>query len=238
MYSHHAYYMIATQLIIYNCIITRHYLCLLLGIYASVNGPGFGKSPGYALRTILYYISDKLIGEDAWLNQTTTCDFPGLWRNTTTNSTPSEPFGKIENPSEYTGIYGSYFLPALNISAKPGDDSALLFQMSRLGGLLHSTQDKDRFLMEVTTSWEYMKSFKDANDKSILVNSTFQRNEDGEVRSIELEYEVKVVYSKDISILDDAVSGQAATLLQNKHCAFVRNVAVIVAFVFTMITVR
>ncbi|XP_060560761.1 uncharacterized protein LOC132720615 [Ruditapes philippinarum] len=203
------------------------------GVFASVNGPALAGLPGYALRTIMYYITDKLIGEDPWLNETTTCEFPDLWRNITTNSTAPEPFGKLENPSEYTGIYGSYFLPALTISTKPGDDSSLLIQMNRLGGVLHSTQDKDRFLMEITSPWEYMTAFIDGNNNTVFVNSTFIRNKDGEVRSIEFKYEVKTVYTKDITIFDDQVSGQAAVLKLDTYC-IIKKFIVLIAFSFVV----
>ena len=207
----------------------------LPGIFGNVNGPGLNRMPGNALRLILYYISDKLMGEDAWLNETTKCDFPQHWANMSIDSNPQQLIVKLGNPSEYTGVYGSYFLPTLKISAIKGNDSALQFQMNRLGGLLHSTEDKDRFLLEITHPWEFKVSYVDDSNNPIMFNSTFRRNKEGEVKSIEVEYEVKVVYSKDVSIFDDQVSGQAAILLLDKHSVIVRNVIVTIALVFTKI---
>ncbi|XP_045184047.2 D-aminopeptidase-like [Mercenaria mercenaria] len=187
------------------------------GVYASVNGPALNKLPGYAIRTVLYYISDKLLGKEQWLNETTTCEFPQLWRHKTTNSTPPEPLGKIQNPSEYSGYYGSHYLPGINVSANVGDSSSLLFQTNKFGGILHSTQDKDRFLMDTTSPWEFMTVFLDDNNVTKMINSTFVRNDDGVVQSLELQFEVKVVYSKGVSILNDVVSSQATATYLDKY---------------------
>ncbi|XP_053375802.1 uncharacterized protein LOC123533279 [Mercenaria mercenaria] len=171
------------------------------GLYASVNGPAINGVSAYALRNILSYITDELIGKEQWLDETNSCPSPLLSPNTSTTSTPPEPLGSLQNPSEYMGYYASHFLPGLMVSTKSGDDSSLSFQMNRLGGILHSTQDKDRFLMEVTAPWEYMVSYFDDNDEAIMINSTFLRNEEGVVTSLEVDLEVKVVYSKDVPAL-------------------------------------
>jgi hypothetical protein len=172
----------------------------------------------------MYYISDKLIGEDPWLNETTTCEFPHLWRNITTNSTPQEPLGIIDNPSEYIGIYGNIILPSLNVSTKPGDRSKLLFQMNRIGGVLHSTQDKDRFLMEIKNPREYMLNSLNVNNDTVMINTTFLRNQGGEVSSVELQYDVKVVYTKGITIFDYQGLAQATTAtIRNLKSLMSRN---------------
>ncbi|XP_053386925.1 uncharacterized protein LOC123542314 [Mercenaria mercenaria] len=196
------------------------------GVYASVNGPALNKLPGYAVRTVLYYISDKLLGKEQWLNETTTCEFPQLWRHKTTNSTAPESLGKLQNPSEYVGYYGSHYLPGINVSAKVGDASSLSFQMNKLGGILHSTQDKDRFLMEITSPWEFMTAFLDDNNATTMINSTFVRNDDGVVQSLELQFEVKVVYSKGVSVLNDVVSSQATATYLDQYQLFVWTVLI------------
>jgi hypothetical protein len=139
---------------------------------------------------------------------------PNRWRNISTNLTPPEPLGKLVNPSEYTGTYGSYYLPAIQVSTKPGCDSSLLFQMSRVAGVLHSTQDKDRFLMEITSPWEFKITARDYHNNTVLYNSLFLRNKEGQVRSIELTVNVKIVYTKDITIFDDQVSYQTTSSKQ------------------------
>lgn len=171
---------------------------LFAGIFASVNGPGLNLLPGNALKTIFYYISDTLINKEAWLNETTTCEYPEYWQhNKTTNSTPLEPPGHMNDPSEYAGYFQNNYLPGINISEITGNNSILSFQVQRLGGILHSTEDKDRFKMEVTSPWEYMISFTDDNNNPILVNSTFLWDEKGQVKSLEVEFEVKVLYTKE-----------------------------------------
>lgn len=171
---------------------------LFAGIFASVNGPGLNLLPGNALKTIFYYISDALINEEAWINETTTCQYPEYWQdNKTTNSTPLEPPGHMNDPSEYAGYFQNNYLPGIHVSVITGNNSILSFQVQRLGGILHSTKDKDRFIMEVTSPWEYMISLTDDNNNPVLVNSTFFRDDKGQVKSLEVKFEVKVLYTKD-----------------------------------------
>ncbi|XP_060605765.1 uncharacterized protein LOC132758228 [Ruditapes philippinarum] len=44
-----------------------------IGVFANVDGPGTVASPTYALRTILSYVSDILLGQTPWLDFETAC---------------------------------------------------------------------------------------------------------------------------------------------------------------------
>ncbi|KAL4230948.1 hypothetical protein ACF0H5_011321 [Mactra antiquata] len=172
---------------------------LKIGIFASANGPGYGSFAGNAEKSILYYVSDYLLNKSAWINETTTCEFPTFWRDIPTNSTPGEVAVDLPSPSEYVGSYGTFYLPAIEVTVNPDDDKSLRFQMNRCGGLLHSTPDKDRFLMEVTSPYELMMVFIDKNNATSFVNATFQRS-GNTVNAIEFQYEVKVLYEKGLDV--------------------------------------
>lgn len=209
-------------------------MLLGLGVFASVNGPGLGTDPGYALSTIFYYISDKLIGKQPWVNETTTCEFPEPWRRgpTQANSTPAEPSVKLPNPSEYVGYYGSKFMPGINVTETPGDQSSLSFQMNRLAGILHSTPDTDRFLMEFKSPWEIAPNSDDNNETQKL-KSKFQRNDAGEIRSLEVTFDVKLEYVKDgINIPIQAATNSAMTwVIANPVQLFTILMAILIKFV-------
>ncbi|KAK6173053.1 hypothetical protein SNE40_016587 [Patella caerulea] len=49
-----------------------------VGVYAAVNGPQT-REKIYALRALMSYASDMLLGEEPWLNDTTVCTFPAPW---------------------------------------------------------------------------------------------------------------------------------------------------------------
>lgn len=173
------------------------------GLFVSVNGPGFKRIPGNAQTTILYYISDNLIGQQPWLNESTTCEYPDLWRNKSTSSTPTEWAPNIlANPSEYVGYYRSKYLPGINVKHRQGNTSSLSFEMNNIKGILHSTGD-DRFLMEVTSPWELMTTFWDDNNATEKMNTTFLR-QDGNIGSLEVRYGVNVEYIKDIAVANTA----------------------------------
>ena len=53
---------------------------LNIGVYASVNGPGYGSNSGIHNIVSFYYIVDHLLGLEPWLNQTTACTFPKPWK--------------------------------------------------------------------------------------------------------------------------------------------------------------
>ena len=53
---------------------------LNIGVYASVNGPGYGSYSGIHNIVSFYYIVDHLLGLEPWLNKTTACTFPKPWK--------------------------------------------------------------------------------------------------------------------------------------------------------------
>ncbi|KAL4230949.1 hypothetical protein ACF0H5_011322 [Mactra antiquata] len=172
---------------------------LKIGIFVSVNGPGYGSFAGNAERSILYYVSDYLLNKPAWINETTTCEFPNFWRDIPTYSMPGEVSVDLSSPSEYVGSFGTFYLPAIDVSVNPDDNTSLKFKMNKCEGLLHSTTDKDRFLMEVTAPFELKMTFVDKNNATSFVNAMFKRSGNA-VNAIELQFEVKVLYEKGLDV--------------------------------------
>lgn len=175
---------------------------LLLGIFGSVNGPGF-KSFGYnALQTIFYHISDYLLNENHWLNITTTCSFPQPWKKETNSSSTDEEISvDIPNIAEYTGRFGNEYLPDLNITRDVNNNRKLNANMNLISAVLHTTAENDRFLFEITEPWEIAMSFTDDNNATVKANVTFQRH-NGQITSLQLKLDTTFTYMKGVSILD------------------------------------
>ena len=166
-----------------------------IGIFASVNGPGFKSFSINHLNTVFYYISDLLLGLEPWLNETTACTYPEPWANKTeTESKDREVPIAIDKTSDFVGSYFSPLLPVVNVSANSSD---LLFNMNRLHGILHPSSEKDRFLWEVTDPWEFATSYTDNNNETVFTNVTFLRDgASGAVDGLRMELEVNMTFTK------------------------------------------
>lgn len=123
-----------------------------IGISASVNGPDFWNDSLAHLTTVLYYLSDHLLGLEPWLNETTACTYPAPWNNDT-ETKPKDPEVPvtIDNASEFEGVYSYPLFPTAEVMT---NDSNLLMDINRLHGILHPSSEKDRFLWEITAPWE------------------------------------------------------------------------------------
>lgn len=176
------------------------YFCL--GVFTSVNGPAFKKLPSYAVATTLYRLSDTLLDSDPWLNTSNTCSFPAPWLDTNTSeSMTREPSMEITNPDDYIGNYGNHIMTTLGVTANPDSKMSLLFQLGRLNGLLHSTEETDRFLAEITYPWEFAISSTDDNNATVYINCTFIRK-DGKVVSAKVADSVDIVLTKGTDLFD------------------------------------
>ena len=74
---------------------------LNIGVYASVNGPGYGSNSGNHNIVSFYYIVDHLLGLEPWLNQTTACTFPKPWKME--NDTEPSKHKKADRFRRFTG---------------------------------------------------------------------------------------------------------------------------------------
>ena len=191
-----------------------------------MNGPGLTKLPGYALATTLYHLSDILQGREPWINSTTTCTYPLPWlEQNTTESNSTEPSVVLTDPEQYTGRFGNPFITDIVVKTNAESPRSLLFEAGRIIGILQSTRQPDRFLMEITQPWEFVKQFIADDNSTIRINCTFSRIE-GLISSMTLETEVNVVMTKDFNILDSVPQTSSGPL---------NNVAsLLVAFTFVL----
>ncbi|KAL3878770.1 hypothetical protein ACJMK2_031101 [Sinanodonta woodiana] len=147
-----------------------------IGIFASANGPTVDNLAVDAIRTIFFYISDILLGEEPWLNATTACSFPGKWKNSTVDSVSNDdldhPFNVILD--RYVGNYGSHVFPDVQITR---DENLLKFQCNRILGILHPTNKTNKFKLEVTEPWEIVLINRNANNETTMFPVDFDVNE-------------------------------------------------------------
>ncbi|KAL3881024.1 hypothetical protein ACJMK2_033224 [Sinanodonta woodiana] len=108
-----------------------------IGVFLSINGPGTPQIPFRAVRTIMYFVSDLLLGEKPWLNQQTSCTFPVpfvqepmQYQIRLHNAPPPPP--PPRNLLEYIGQYGSPLFPDSIVSTNKGSQTLIL----QIGALL------------------------------------------------------------------------------------------------------
>ena len=162
-----------------------------MGLFASVNGPGYGLNPDYHNQVSFYYIADQLLELEPWLNKTTACTFPDPWRDQKTAETKEkEAPTAANNFTEYSGSYEYPLFPNVEVYA---NSSNLLFTSNHIHGVLHPSSDKDRFLSEITYPWE----FAPHDNITQQGNLTFLRDEGtGAVTALTVQLEVNVTYVK------------------------------------------
>ena len=198
---------------------------LNVGVYASVNGPGYGSYSGIHNIVSFYYIVDHLLGLKPWLNQTTACTFPKPWKkekdtesstkhlkvdhfrlgsetpldsNKATNMDTAEIIsdtGILDMVPDATEFDGSYKYPLFAEVNVYLNSSNLHLNSNRIHGLLHPTKDKDTFSFEITHPWE----FAPHDNITQMMNITFLRDEETEiVNGLQVHLEVDVTYTKQI----------------------------------------
>ncbi|KAL4229793.1 hypothetical protein ACF0H5_010184 [Mactra antiquata] len=131
-----------------------------IGIFVSVNGPALPKTSSYAEQTILYYISDILLGDKPWLDLETTCTFPKPWTKIGVEDLdipqPSNNF-TTTNLTRFIGNYGNILLPDIKVSIREGDVDPpyLWLELNRIKGELLPTEDEYAFKFKMVDPWEY-----------------------------------------------------------------------------------
>ncbi|ESO88438.1 hypothetical protein LOTGIDRAFT_165563 [Lottia gigantea] len=106
-----------------------------VGIFAAVNGPQT-REKTHAMRTIMSYASDILLGETPWLNYSTICTFPAPWAERHAIKEPvtvKRVAGDLRTraPRELVGHY--YHLGFGEIRVHFGDGGALILRYGRFG---------------------------------------------------------------------------------------------------------
>ncbi|KAH3843702.1 uncharacterized protein LOC127877099 isoform X3 [Dreissena polymorpha] len=142
------------------------------GLFASMNGPA-GNSEIMALSSTVYHVTDRLLGLEPWINTTTACTFPKPWRTANDSDIPPVENAVLTNAKKYEGFYSSPILSGFRIELDGTSNTSLRFKMGRLGGILYSTVDKDRFLMEIRSPWEFYIALMDKNNVTAKTNVTF-----------------------------------------------------------------
>ena len=166
-----------------------------IGMFASVNGPAFKILPDQHLTTLLYYISDHLLGLEPWLNETTACTFPQPWANKTeTESKEPEVPITVENRTDYTGEFSNPLFHGVEVSTN--STTMFIKAKPRLSGILQSSSEKDRFLWRITDPWEVAVQYTDNNNETRFINITFLRDEEGDVKAFKAGFDVDLTFTK------------------------------------------
>ncbi|XP_062618738.1 uncharacterized protein LOC134280344, partial [Saccostrea cucullata] len=103
------------------------------GFVISVNGPWYMDYTN-SLAPLTYVLSDILLGEKPWLDNTTMCSFPSPWKSTgtsaTNNNTVSTQTSRLDM-SQFTGDYGHRIFGTLKI--REIESQKLSFKMNSAG---------------------------------------------------------------------------------------------------------
>lgn len=168
-----------------------------VGIFASVNGPGYGLLSTFHNALSFSYISDYLLGLEPWLNSTTACTFPKPWQNgTSTASEVKETPSHVDNFTDYEGSYGNHLFADAEVYS---NTSSLYLNSNHIHGILHPSTEQDKFQFEITYPWE----FSPHDNNTQRPNITFNRDQTtGMVNALTVQLEVGLKYFKGESLFD------------------------------------
>ncbi|KAL3878901.1 hypothetical protein ACJMK2_031227 [Sinanodonta woodiana] len=179
-----------------------------IGIFGSANGPATDESDR-ALNSVFYYLSDVLLSEAKWINETIACTFPKPF------ASPFQRPAKIDpdqvNPvkpilDKYVGRYGSVLMPDMEIT-KNGD--TLMFRCNRIAGILHPTHVENEFKSEVTEPWEVVLSSRYGSNETELTTVVFKM--DGQkANSLEWQLGYSLVFIRNQGFFDEYVKSMGA----------------------------
>ena len=162
-----------------------------IGIFGSVNGVN-GYSSNYHLAVSFYYITDHLLGLQAWLNESTACIFPEPWDKLPEQGVALETPISVGNVAELVGSYGNNLFPDVNVYSNSTD---IHMDSNKLHGILHPSSEKDRFLFELITPYEYV--LPENNHTRYSFNVTFNRDGATQaVNAVTLKLEVDLKYDR------------------------------------------
>lgn len=101
------------------------------GFGISINGPWPSNYRTY-LAPLSYALSDLVLGEKQWLNDTTVCTFPAPWKNPITSSNITQPNrSPVTKASQYVGDYGHRIFGTMKI--REVESGKLSFEMNTAG---------------------------------------------------------------------------------------------------------
>lgn len=152
-------------------------------MFISVNTDGGDSSLGQ--KSILSFLSDKLLNLDPWLNATTACSFPSPWTNPRlrkNNTFPDVVNRDTEDLLHYRGNYGSYLWGKVTIGGP--QDGYLTIQVNTLiTGRLYPVDQEGSFVVQVKSPQELEQSLslmtcnfvipcRDCNNVTFSMDST------------------------------------------------------------------
>ncbi|PVD35059.1 hypothetical protein C0Q70_06340 [Pomacea canaliculata] len=154
-----------------------------------------------ALDEIFFYIADLLLGEDPWLNTTTSHQYIGSCigasdqtSSNTINETEVVP-GLVENPEMFEGTYGHRLFGDIVIYRNTSGE--LLVKYGNVLGRLRKTSDGEVLLAELYGPFEFLSY-------TLYVGMTFlSPNDDGQYKFLVVSFSGDpLLYQRGISVFD------------------------------------
>lgn len=193
-----------------------------LGIFACANGSGLKYLSSDILSAILYHVSDILLGFEPWLDINNTCQYP--MRKPRIDIQDFDSIFSLNAQSlhdfrEYTGTYGSEFVPNfIYLGLEVNDNTTnLVITLGRFGGKMFPANDNDSFYIVITWPDEIRESFTYNNNLTIPILSRFYRK-NSVVDYLEIDGAVNVRYKKILTSDNEenqSVSGNTTINAQN-----------------------
>lgn len=178
-----------------------------VGVFANLNGPGTAGAPGYALKTVLSYVSDILLRQPPWLSTQTACSYPSPWVNSTEFSSSDLVNYTNKKINDFVGTYGNKLLPDITIYIKERGTAEryLWLEMNRIKGELVPTADDNLFRFKMVEPWEYAIERVLGENFVITYPVNFTRSASGTVQSFNLTFGYKeiMMYRKNWKFLGD-----------------------------------
>ncbi|KAL3878902.1 hypothetical protein ACJMK2_031228 [Sinanodonta woodiana] len=181
-----------------------------IGIFGSTNGPTTDESDR-ALNSVFYYMSDILLRESMWINETIACTFPKPF------ASPFHTFTGIDpdqvNPikpcfDKYVGRYGNVLMPDMEITIN-GD--TLMFRCNRIAGILHPTHVENEFKSEVTEPWDAVLSSRVWSNQTETNKVVFKMNGQ-KANSFEWQLDYSLVFIRNQGFFDGYVISWGAEI--------------------------
>ncbi|XP_046569203.1 protein flp-like [Haliotis rubra] len=163
-----------------------------VGIYAVVNGPQT-HTKSLALRAIMSYAADILLGEDPWLNTSTICSYPAPWKEAFESASPptvTDTTVVTARPAQdYVGSYYHRGFGEIRVELKEDGEDALRMTFGRFGKLNLYPQSETMFHGRFYGPLWFMSDSDDQFQPEIV---EFVKNKDnrisGLIYSIDTEY--------------------------------------------------
>ncbi|XP_046329452.2 putative beta-lactamase-like 1 [Haliotis rufescens] len=163
-----------------------------VGIYAVVNGPQ-SHTKSLALRAIMSYAADILLGEDPWLNTSTICSYPAPWKEGFESASPptvTDTTTVTARPAQdYVGSYYHRGFGEIRVELKEDAADTLRMTFGRFGKMNLYPQSETMFHGRYYGPLWFMSDSDDQFQPEIV---EFVKNKDnrisGLIYSIDTQY--------------------------------------------------